>query len=339
MKWVLRFILILNILISAASLAGYLGSYISPQTTPLLQVMGLFMPWLLLLNILFFFFWLTMRKRTAWISLVTLLLGLPQTTRFIGLHFTQESQEEGVLVGTFNCESYNESNNLRNFLQNLTQKDDIDILCLQEISPDQVKVLADGISLPHKYFHKGKIIVSKYPISSQGHIQFDQSVNGCIWADLALDNNYSIRIYNVHLRSNGISHAARGLINEINADRSAALTRLGDMISNYSQASKIRVDQVRKITDHLRQCTKPVILVGDLNDTPFSFSYQQISNILQDQFKQKGLGLGMTYAGDLPGLKIDYIFADEHFRSLNHQILHTKISDHFPVLGELKLNK
>ena len=79
--------------------------------------------------------------------------------------------------------------------------------------------------------------------------------------------------------------------------------------------------------------------MGDLNDTPFSYTYQQLGNLLNDQFKAKGLGVGITYAGKLPGLKIDYIFADDNFNALSHQIIRTKISDHFPVISRMKLNQ
>ena len=39
-----------------------------------------------------------------------------------------------------------------------------------------------------------------------------------------------------------------------------------------------------------------------------------VGTVLCDHFKKKGLGIGTTYAGALPGLKIDYIFADDNFK-------------------------
>ena len=338
MKGLLRIITIINIVLVICTLAAYLGSYINPQRISFLQVFGLFMPWMLLINGFLALFWLTMRKRQFWLSFLTLLVGVPQVSRFVGLHFNQLTGPEHLMITTFNCESYNESDNLKIFLQNLEQKDAIDILCLQEISPDQVGVLTEGIGLAHHYFYKGKIVASRFPIKDKGHIQFDKSVNGCLWTDLSIGEGKTIRVYNVHLRSNGVTHAAEGLIDEINVDRRAAFSRFKGMVSNYQDASKTRAQQVREIIGHLNTCQLPVVLMGDLNDTPFSYTYQQLANHLQDQFKCKGLGVGITYGGDIPGLKIDYIFADENFEALSYQTLRTKISDHFPVVSRMKLN-
>lgn len=337
MKWFLRISSFLNILLVVLTISGYLGSYADPIRLSYLQVVGLFMPWLLLANVFFVVFWATMRKKWFWLSFLTLAVGFFQISRFVGFHFDQKEDKEALLVGTFNCESYNQSDNLRDFLQNFQGKEEMDILCLQEISPNQVSVLSKGIGLPYQYYFKGKIIASRYPIVSKGNIQFDKSVNGCLWVDLSIAEEKIIRVYNVHLRSNGVSHAAEGLIDEINVDRRAALSKFGGMLSNYQKASKQRKKQIAEISKHLLECPKPILLMGDLNDTPFSYTYQQLGRLLNDQFKTKGLGVGITYAGELPGLKIDYIFADDKFESLSHQIIRTKISDHFPVISRMKL--
>lgn len=337
MKWLIRSSLFLNICIVILTLCGYLCSYTDPNRLSYFQVIGLFMPWLLLGNLFFLFFWASMRRKYFWLSFLTLVIGAFQITRFIGFHFDQNTDEEAFLVGTFNSESYNQSDNLRNFLQILQEKEEMDILCLQEISPNQIPVLTDGLGLPYQYFFKGKIIVSRFPILAKGNIQFDRSVNGCLWVDLAVTDQHVIRVYNVHLCSNGVTHDAAGLMEDINADGRAALSKFGGMLSNYQNASKIRKKQVEEISTHLASCPKPILLMGDFNDTPFSYTYEQMRKQLRDQFRSRGLGIGITYAGELPGLKIDYIFADENFRSVSHQILRTKISDHFPVISRMKL--
>ncbi len=337
MKWLLRIGSWVNVLIVILTVCGYLGSYTDPTRLSYLQVVGLFMPWLLLSNLFFLMFWAAMRRKMFWLSFATLFIGYSHIARFVGFHFDQRTAEDTFMVGTFNSESYNQSDNLRNFLRGLQEKGEMDILCLQEVSPNQIPVLTDGIGLPHRYFFKGKIIASRFPISAKGNIQFDKSVNGCLWADLTLPDGRSIRVYNVHLHSNGVTSDAAGLMQEINADSRAALHKFGGMLSNYQEASKIRKTQIGVISEHLLSCTKPILLMGDFNDTPFSYTYQQIRKHLNDQFRSRGLGIGITYAGELPGLKIDYIFADDNFKSLSHQILDTKISDHFPVISRMKL--
>lgn len=192
------------------------------------------------------------------------------------------------------------------------------------------------IDLANIYAHRGKVILSEYPIIRQGNLQFNQTVNGCIWVDLDIDGD-EVRVYNVHLHSNQVSREAETIIDNINTDKVQAITKIKHMVGNYKRATIERSKQVQKILAHVKSTNNPVILAGDLNDTPFSYTYQQFKSILSDQFRSCGLGVGTTYAGELPGLKIDYIFADNHFESQSHQILKTKISDHFPLLSYIKL--
>ena len=339
MKWFFRIVTFFNLVLVVLTIAGYLGSYISPHRLPLLQIIGLFMPWLLLANVVFFFFWLVLRKKNLWISLLTLALGYFQITRFVGFNFSQKMDSEAITVLSFNSESYNKGDNIKNFLTGLSQIEQIDILCLQEISPNQVTILSEGIGLQHQYFHRGKLIASRYPIIQKGNLQFDHSVNGCLWTDIQLNQSKVVRVYNVHFRSNGVSSDAKGFMNEISEDRTAALSKFTGMLKRYERASITRTSQAQEVTEHILGCAKPIILAGDLNDTPFSYTYQQINKLLIDQFRKKGLGLGTTYAGELPGLKIDYIFAHEKFAPISHRILRTKISDHFPILSQMKLDQ
>ncbi|NND09107.1 MAG: endonuclease/exonuclease/phosphatase family protein [Saprospiraceae bacterium] len=336
MKWFFRTLIILNILVALFTTGGYLASYLHPERSTVIQSIGLFMPWLLLGNIVFFFFWITMRRKWWWLSLSVLLLGISQIGRFVGFHFKQETHSDQFIVCSYNSKSYNESNRLETFLDEINGQFDINILCLQEISENHLPLLKNSSNLKHTHFHRGKMILTNYPIVAQGNLQFDNSVNGCLWVDLKSGEDI-MRVYNVHLHSNRITREAETIMNNIYSDKAQAWTKIRHMVANYQLASVERTTQVIKILEHVDACQYPVLLVGDLNDTPFSYTYQQFSDRFQDVFRIKGLGFGSTYAGALPGLKIDYIFVDERFEALSHQILRTKISDHFPVLSFLKL--
>lgn len=337
MKWFLRVLLGVNWLTVVLTSVGYLASYIDPVTNTLPQVVGLFMPWLLLFNLLFLVFWVSLRKKWLAISLVCLLLGLGQTSRFIGFNFSQENDSAQIGICSFNSQSYNESDHLTKFLQEIKGKYPLDFFCLQEITENHLTALKKTTGLEHHYFYKGKAILSRYPIESQGHIQFDQSVNGCIWIDILVEG-HKIRLYDLHLKSNQVTREAETVLDDINSDKAKALTNIRRMMTNYRRNSLVRREQVQSIFRNISEVKHPIILAGDFNDTPFSFTYQQFSERFVDQFKEKGLGVGSTYAGAIPGLKIDYIFADEFFEVLDHKILKgTAISDHFPVLSLMKI--
>ncbi|NND31382.1 MAG: endonuclease/exonuclease/phosphatase family protein [Saprospiraceae bacterium] len=336
MKWFLRLLLWVNGAIVLLTITGYLASYIAPSRIAFPQAVGLFMPWLLLTNLIFTIFWLFLRRRWFWLSFGCLVLGVGQSSRFIGFNFQQESDAQQLGICSFNSQSYNESDHLNGFLAEIHGQHQLDFICLQEITDDHLESLKKTSELQHHYFHRGKAILSKFPIISQGNIQFDQSVNGCIWIDIVYDQK-TIRIYNLHLKSNQVTREAETVLDDINTNRAKAFSDMRRMVSNYQKNSVTRKDQVDRILRDIDHVSHPMILAGDFNDTPFSYIYQQISNRLTDQFKKKGLGIGSTYAGALPGLKIDYIFADENFEPLDHSILKTPISDHFPVLSTLKI--
>ena len=180
------------------------------------------------------------------------------------------------------------------------------------------------------------MIVSTYPMLARGKIQFDKSVNGCIWSDLQF-NNRTFRIYNIHLRSNKITRQAKMIMDSIKLEKKHTWRRIQQMFTNYQEATQIRATQADKILQHIKKSPYPVLLAGDFNDTPFSYTYHMMQKDLTDHFKKKGLGIGTTYAGALPGLKIDYIFADDNFKVSGHKIVKTKISDHFPVISRVNL--
>ncbi len=336
MKWFLRLVISLNIITAVLTAGGYLASYLHPSRSTLVQSIGLFMPWLLMANAVFLLFWISLRRKWWWLSLGALLLGFNQIPRFVGFHFNQDEDANQMVVCSYNSKSYNESNRLETFLLEINTQYDLDILCLQEISKNHLPLVKKTSNLAHTHFHKGKMILTNYPIKDRGNIQFDNSVNGCLWVDLKKGHQI-FRVYNIHLHSNRITREAETIIDNIYTDKAQALTKIRRMVGSYQVACQERAEQVHSILQHVDQCKHPVVIVGDFNDTPFSYTYQQFIERLDDVFILKGLGFGSTYAGTLPGLKIDYIFVDEKFEALSHQILRTKISDHFPVLSFLKL--
>jgi endonuclease/exonuclease/phosphatase family metal-dependent hydrolase len=96
---------------------------------------------------------------------------------------------------------------------------------------------------------------------------------------------------------------------------------------------EMRVPETFKLRKSLENSPYPVILCGDLNDTPVSYTYRQlIKTGLKDAFTESGRGYGNTYNGYLPKIRIDYIFASaDYFELYNYHILQTSFSDHFPV--------
>jgi endonuclease/exonuclease/phosphatase family metal-dependent hydrolase len=81
----------------------------------------------------------------------------------------------------------------------------------------------------------------------------------------------------------------------------------------------------------MSQSPYPVIAAGDFNDTPLSYTYSILSNKMRDVFYERGKGIGTTYSGKIPFLRIDYILTDLCFTPLKFSIIKKKYSDHYPI--------
>ena len=106
-------------------------------------------------------------------------------------------------------------------------------------------------------------------------------------------------------------------------------------LGRYRRAAKIREEQAEVLASHLRKSPYPVILCGDLNDVPQSFVYHQVAFGLQDAFQTAGKGLGVTYAGPVPGLRIDVILASPSVHVEDCRIGRREFSDHLPVVARI----
>ena len=80
----------------------------------------------------------------------------------------------------------------------------------------------------------------------------------------------------------------------------------------------------------------PVILAGDFNDTPSSYTYREMKGALTDGFRRCGNGYGGTfrYLGGL--LRIDYVFYDDTFECVRYYMPSEVVSDHKVVIAELR---
>ena len=105
------------------------------------------------------------------------------------------------------------------------------------------------------------------------------------------------------------------------------------------RAFKKRAAQALAISSHISDSPYPVLLCGDFNDTPISYSYSEIiRNNLQDAFLESGIGLGMTYIGAFPSFRIDYILHSKSIISKRFRTMSSNtLSDHYPLICEIVL--
>jgi len=181
----------------------------------------------------------------------------------------------------------------------------------------------------------GMAIFSKYPIVASGHLpEHEYGVNRIIYADIDKGGR-TFRIYNVHLRSIGFQKEDYEFI------KSPAKTLEKDAESTKRIGARLkwafdaRSAQADALQEHSRNCKIPFLIAGDFNDTPLSYAVNKVSSGLQNAFREKGHGWGVTYNGDFPNFQIDYILASPDFEVNRYQIVNAKLSDHYPVWADL----
>jgi endonuclease/exonuclease/phosphatase family metal-dependent hydrolase len=91
------------------------------------------------------------------------------------------------------------------------------------------------------------------------------------------------------------------------------------------------------VADHIESSPYPVIICGDFNDPPSSYTYNRISSRLKDAFVEAGSGLGNTYNGIIPLLRIDYILHSPQLNSGQFRVIEENFSDHFPITCQLEI--
>lgn len=238
--------------------------------------------------------------------------------------------QNSISILSYNVQAFNEA-----LASNLKQNDftkivkfidslDTDIVILQESSYKEGRKLK---RYPHVFLgYRQNIrkslltIYSKFPIVNKGYIDFDDTKNNAIYADIKI-NKDTIRVYNSHLQSYVIDQ---------------------DLKSNnywYSLNNTItkQVEQAELIKNHMSNSNKKVIIGGDFNATPHSRTYRVLRKGLNDSYVSNGNGLGKTYSHFNYPLRLDYFLYDEKIKVVSHKNFNLNLSDHEPIFMSFKI--
>jgi endonuclease/exonuclease/phosphatase family metal-dependent hydrolase len=99
-----------------------------------------------------------------------------------------------------------------------------------------------------------------------------------------------------------------------------------------------RVRQSALVARLMAKDSRPKLLMGDFNDDPDSRPVRLLRRELRDVVAATGGARG-TYPMPfiLPTLRIDYVLACDAFTPVSSRVLHVDVSDHYPVVADLRL--
>jgi endonuclease/exonuclease/phosphatase family metal-dependent hydrolase len=179
----------------------------------------------------------------------------------------------------------------------------------------------------------GLVTFSRYPIIHKEPISFPETINGAISSDILIGKD-TIRIYNCHLQSIRLRKDYNDLLDSLIFNyNERQLDELKDISFRMRQAYILRGKQVDLMNAHIKKSAHLVIICGDFNDTPVSYTYYNLSKGLKDAFIESGSGIGTTFRGNLPYMRIDYVLYSPWFTSQYFEIKRVNLSDHYPVVS------
>lgn len=185
-------------------------------------------------------------------------------------------------------------------------------------------------------------VASLYPIAKCEKL-FASSSNGAAVFHIVLGRGDTVKVVNAHLESTHLTGENRKSISQIVNNPEAADTMRGKfaMLRTLGYASKERAHQADTIARFLdRHAGEKIILAGDFNDTPVSYTHHSVCKRLNDAFRSTANGIGRTYNRYGMYVRIDHIFCSDHWKPFAANVDETAtFSDHYPVITYLKPRK
>ena len=350
-------------------LLGCYGGWFNPQPWWPLGFLTLSAFYFLLLLALFFLFWLFIKPRWSLVSIITILLAYKPVSNIIPFRisssFEKQRQPDALRIMSWNVEHFDilehkkHPEKKQEMLQ-LIKEYQPDIACYQEMVgsdnvPKAINYIPDIMQAErftdyHYSFnpkldfdgdhHFGIIIFSRYPIINKQTVSFYPNDYNSIfqYADIVAGED-TLRIFNIHLQSLKFSATNLEYIEKPTISDEEDIKKSKSLISKLKTGFLKRKVQAERVREEMDKSPYPVIVCGDFNDIPNSYAYNTIGKGMKNDFAEKGSGIGRTFSGISPTLRIDNIFVADKFSVDQFLRIPKKLSDHFPVFADVQLRK
>ncbi|HZK03869.1 MAG TPA: endonuclease/exonuclease/phosphatase family protein [Bacteroidaceae bacterium] len=334
--------------------SGY-SSYLLPSLFPYISLSGLAFPIFVVINFIFFVVWTLFNQKYYWISLITLLICIKPLYAYFPINFSrtyQESSENELTILSFNTDMMGLLNNFDTSTDNpiikYISESGASIICLQESHNSMLRNLDKKDMLlpeyPYKkiiYTKQGLACFSHYPIIEAKLIPFSSfSNNGSYYFKLKIDND-TLALFNCHLQSNNLNQDE---IDEYykfieNTKNRENYNNSKKVVKKLAKSAILRAEQVDTIAAMIsRESAKYILLCGDLNDTPLSYTHRIISRHLDDAHIKSGFGPGITYHKNFFYFRIDHIFSNKNLKPIKSRVDRSiSVSDHYPIISVFKI--
>ena len=335
-------------------LAGY-SDRLNPVDYPILSCLGMAFPIFLLVNLLFLFFWLVFKWRKIWIPIVGYLLVYFPIALYMPVNMRQEVPEGAIKVVSYNVCSYGGNYKYEDgfdTVYNYLMRQDADIVCLQEDCDSWRRFVFIRYEKKYPYndttvFYNNNEgmnalgIHTRFPIIRKERIPYQSKCNGSVAYFLNTGRD-TLLVINNHLEVTHLSDEDRANYKRIiegGMKRDTAKQESLLLLEKVGQAAAMRAPEADAVHQYIKEHSQyPVIVCGDFNDNPISYSRRTIAEGLTDCFMKTGRGLGLSYNQKGFHFRIDHILCSQDLQPYNCQIDNKMdASDHYPIICWLKM--
>ena len=232
-------------------------------------------------------------------------------------------------------------------LQNIINAD-ADIVAIQEKSylefkeNKRLKFTAEQVEQINKLYpyqiHKGRgPILSKYPVRLLSDTTYTKTAFTSVY-EVDIEGR-KVTIINNHLQSIGFTKDDKDLYVELTTKPDSIEGKIGgakQLTHKLLDAFQQRALQVEAVDSLARSIGGNIILCGDINDTPTSYSYHVLTRNRRDAYHDLGSGAGFTYMANRMWVRIDYLLYEGDMDARYINVIKKRSSDHYPVYAEFE---
>ncbi len=354
MKWIL---LAANLLMVGIMLVCAYSPYIDPTSHPVRACAGLAFPIFLCATTLFLLFWLFIHPRYALLSAVGMLCCLFTIHTFCPLNFRQEHVPEGAIkflsynIMGFEANHPDTPDNPNRVLAYLRESG-ADIICMQEyvtggrLTQEHIdKVLESYPYKDRRSVGKGGhklACYSRYPILSAEPVNYESEFNGSVVYTIAVKGD-TLTVINNHLESNKLTTNDRETYVQMIKSPETTDMKKGSrlLLGKLAEATAIRARQADIIAHTIDSLgRRKLIVCGDFNTSPISYTHRVIGRGLDDAFVKSGCGMGISYHKNGFYFRIDHILTSPDLKAYRCTVDNSITnSDHYPIWCYIALTR
>lgn len=346
----------LNILaIIIMLLVGY-TDHIDPRNHAILSTLGLGMPIVIAINVAFLIFWLFFKKKYALIALAGFIVCWGPVRRYCPINFPKDTPKDAIKIVSFNVFMFNpwdlapgEMNPTVEYLIN----SGADIICLQEAGYDIEGREKLDSAFASVYQYRDTVqktgpqsdvlaLYSRFPILHRERIKYTSKGN-LSEAYILKINGEKVLLVNNHFETVGLSVEDKNRFHELvhgELERDSTSNESKFILGKLGAGTRKRAPQADAVAQYIAKYRKKgmsVIVCGDFNDSPISYTHRTVAKGLTDCYVTSGNGPGWSYHKSGIRVRIDNILCSPDWIPYNAKVdSNCPYSDHYPIICWLK---